>query len=434
MGLADEQFVDGELISETLRCPICHDVFSDPVFCAGKPCQCVFCRSCIEEALQRSQFCPLDRMPLDGADIVPHQFVRSSIDELQAFCSNRNAGCFWVGRYDARKGHEESCVAGMFQTATNASKALRSQLDAQHVQIKDLLGVVAEREAKIQLLLSERTRELVAKRDAEISRLRLVIAAHESELDQLCANAASASSPAATSLGSTSPHSWEGFPVQRMRLRRLSGPATADMSDGVENANAPDVRDWGNRRIGRDTAVRSQGWVSPAAVPAMESLDHQGGWDPRSHDSTQDAETVRRQVDWDWRRNQALPNSETLRFQGDWGWRCRTYATQAQSDRRQGDWDWRARGDAPGAEGSQSQGEWNWGSRTAAPNVDSAHPHDDWDWSRGNDEQWWPASGDRHGMASNVGVRSDRGNTACLLAFPRQSPSSWRSTDRRRVF
>ena len=75
MGIREVEFVNPESISETLKCPaprlaasmrhmdkaqpavetyfheVCFEVFEDPVFCGGRPCQHVFCRTCVEQSM-----------------------------------------------------------------------------------------------------------------------------------------------------------------------------------------------------------------------------------------------------------------------------------------------------------------------------------------------------------------------------------------------
>eukprot|EP00928_Gymnodinium_smaydae_P024092 TRINITY_DN19614_c0_g1_i1.p1 TRINITY_DN19614_c0_g1~~TRINITY_DN19614_c0_g1_i1.p1 ORF type:complete len:480 (-),score=70.47 TRINITY_DN19614_c0_g1_i1:7-1446(-) len=112
MGLPEEEFVaDSDTLSDTIKCSLCLSVFADPVSAFGRPCHCTFCRSCIAGWLDTETSCPNDRQPLRMDMMTPDIKVQSFLDEQHVFCRCRAAGCFWTGRYDARPGHEEACLA-----------------------------------------------------------------------------------------------------------------------------------------------------------------------------------------------------------------------------------------------------------------------------------------------------------------------------------
>lgn len=137
MGLSDAQFVavsDSHTLS-SLRCPICHEVFDNPVFCSNRPCQCTFCENCILLALRHKQACPMDRQAMSAADLTTHHFVKGLVDGLEVFCSNRALGCYWTGRLDGRPRHEEACLARRVHS-------LEAQLAERELQLKSLQGVV----------------------------------------------------------------------------------------------------------------------------------------------------------------------------------------------------------------------------------------------------------------------------------------------------
>jgi len=146
MGISDDQLVNPGCVSETLRCAICTEVYDDPVFSGGRPCQHVFCRPCIELALQKRARCPSCRAPLPKARLQPHLVMRNLLDELLVYC---NAGCGWTGRKDARPGHELICPVKRLESV---AKMLRE---------RDLW--LAERDAEIALLtarVSERAKAI----------------------------------------------------------------------------------------------------------------------------------------------------------------------------------------------------------------------------------------------------------------------------------
>mmetsp|Transcript_56834 Transcript_56834/g.113048 ORF Transcript_56834/g.113048 Transcript_56834/m.113048 type:complete len:379 (+) Transcript_56834:60-1196(+) len=147
MGISDDQLVNPGCVSETLRCAICTEIYDDPVFSGGRPCQHVFCRACIEKALQKRARCPSCRAPLPKARLQPHLVMRNLLDELLVYC---NAGCGWTGRKDARPGHELVCPVKRLESV------------AKMLSERDLW--LAERDAEIALL-----RARVSERDKAIS-------------------------------------------------------------------------------------------------------------------------------------------------------------------------------------------------------------------------------------------------------------------------
>lgn len=141
--------------SDTLKCPVCFEIFDDPVFCGGRPCQHVFCRQCVEQCLvaeSHSQeddekamgtgavgHCPTCRAEMHLQDLRPHQALRSLLDELPVCCRR---GCGWTGRRDALVAHE----------ASGPNQCIHLRLEAAEAQIAFLSeagGHLRERDRKI---------------------------------------------------------------------------------------------------------------------------------------------------------------------------------------------------------------------------------------------------------------------------------------------
>lgn len=175
MGLADDQLVNPGSVSETLRCAICTEVYDDPVFCSGRPCQHVFCRACIEQALEQSSRCPTCRAPVKRARLQPHWVMRNLLDELLVHCM---AGCGWTGRQDARPAHLVACPM--------------KRLEAAGAQLAERDAWLAERDAEIALLrgrVSERD-EAIAQHCKQIAEQDKQLAAYNGRLAQLAGSAA----------------------------------------------------------------------------------------------------------------------------------------------------------------------------------------------------------------------------------------------------
>jgi len=113
-----------------MLCSLCLQIFQDPVFACGNPCQHVFCRTCIEQALKassasRSDFsrrrvgfdrsgwraeeqglCPTCRKAMSPRSLQRHQQIKNLVDELPVNCPCR---CGWQKPYDQRNEHLRVC-------------------------------------------------------------------------------------------------------------------------------------------------------------------------------------------------------------------------------------------------------------------------------------------------------------------------------------
>mmetsp|Transcript_13540 Transcript_13540/g.37556 ORF Transcript_13540/g.37556 Transcript_13540/m.37556 type:complete len:245 (-) Transcript_13540:161-895(-) len=181
MGLKEAELLDAGAVSETLKCPVCFEVFDDPVFCGGRPCQHVFCRECLQRALEQTEQCPTCRAEVQRDELQPHQAIRSLLDELPVRCMR---GCGWTGRRDARAAHAEVCPVKRLEAA-NAELAqfadISRQLAERDMRIADLEARVAEQDIQVVNVSRElverevRIQELekyVAKQDAALLMLR----------------------------------------------------------------------------------------------------------------------------------------------------------------------------------------------------------------------------------------------------------------------
>ncbi|CAL1126019.1 unnamed protein product [Cladocopium goreaui] len=108
MVLNDDELVDN--VSGALRCSICLNVFTEPVFCAGTPCQHVFCKSCLTRALEKRPSCPMCKADLEPSQIRTNILARNLVDELQVRCRHHALGCGWQGMLQDRGQHESSCL------------------------------------------------------------------------------------------------------------------------------------------------------------------------------------------------------------------------------------------------------------------------------------------------------------------------------------
>mmetsp|Transcript_32525 Transcript_32525/g.74313 ORF Transcript_32525/g.74313 Transcript_32525/m.74313 type:complete len:218 (+) Transcript_32525:83-736(+) len=148
--LRDEEIVHPERISPVLKCGICLEVFKEPVFFAGKPCQHCFCRSCITTALSFHRRCPTCRKEVpEENDLYPHEGFRNIIDEIIVRCGEHH--CAWTGRLDARASHHEECVHrrahlanAQQQETVEKCAQLQATLSSTQARVHELEGEVAE--------------------------------------------------------------------------------------------------------------------------------------------------------------------------------------------------------------------------------------------------------------------------------------------------
>lgn len=171
MGISEEELLNPESISETLRCPVCFEVFDDPVFCGGRPCQHVFCRECVEKAVRataspghgsgdggRSYFCsddeaeeqighcPSCRASIRLDELQPHQVMRSLLDELLVRC---RWSCGWTGRRDSRAAHESPGTSQCPLIRLEAARAELANLSGAGGKLKDRDSRILQLEARI---------------------------------------------------------------------------------------------------------------------------------------------------------------------------------------------------------------------------------------------------------------------------------------------
>ncbi|KAI9024067.1 hypothetical protein DFJ74DRAFT_619181 [Hyaloraphidium curvatum] len=91
------EYTDGDRVNPHLVCGVCQAPFVDPVTVA--PCGHTFCRECIEAAVDRLGFCPVDRRPAGRGDLAPaNKIIVNMINELVVRCPNAAAGCTHTGQ------------------------------------------------------------------------------------------------------------------------------------------------------------------------------------------------------------------------------------------------------------------------------------------------------------------------------------------------
>ena len=83
------------------ECPVCLCVFREPylVDCCGNS----FCRTCIVPIKAGNKPCPLCNVPFTAT--MPDKRLQRTLNELQVYCSHREAGCEWMGELGSLPHH-----------------------------------------------------------------------------------------------------------------------------------------------------------------------------------------------------------------------------------------------------------------------------------------------------------------------------------------
>lgn len=194
MSVSRDELVQPESISEILICPVCMDVLKEPVFFSGRPCQHVFCKSCIETCLDERSQCPVCRGDVQDQQPQPHLAIGGLLDELVIRCEH---SCGWTGRSDMRPQHRLQCPVALLETArheletaTSQVAALRAQVSTQEVELvrrgQECESLRMESSSlRSQLHCLEHQRSLNASLTAENTALQNDCARTQSEVNRL---------------------------------------------------------------------------------------------------------------------------------------------------------------------------------------------------------------------------------------------------------
>lgn len=135
--------------SESLKCSLCKNLFTDPVI--STQCGHTFCRQCIHSGGSNSTLsliitkCPFDGVNLKTSSLVSNLAVKSQIEDLLIFCRHGltrtdseesfeidDDGCHEKITIGRREEHEESCFYGIVpcpNSSNQCGKFRRRELD-----------------------------------------------------------------------------------------------------------------------------------------------------------------------------------------------------------------------------------------------------------------------------------------------------------------
>ena len=94
-----------EKIKEMI-CPLCKGIYSEPII---DNCSHVFCRQCINIYINKNKekvlLCPVGKNNLNPEKFKVFELVENLINQQDCYCTNKNNGCLWKGKYSKRKNH-----------------------------------------------------------------------------------------------------------------------------------------------------------------------------------------------------------------------------------------------------------------------------------------------------------------------------------------
>ena len=108
---ADDLILNPKSLVPQLRCPICRTMCKTPM---QSPTGHLFCKSCITDALERSQKCPVTGEPLTLDEMKPieksNKILHKIWGDVPMRCQYHVHGCNWTGEQMLVKNHEKKCT------------------------------------------------------------------------------------------------------------------------------------------------------------------------------------------------------------------------------------------------------------------------------------------------------------------------------------
>lgn len=174
-----------ENVPDDLICSICMTLPFDPVI---TPCNHVFCKPCISQALHQSNLCPIDRRPCTSGQLERLDGLSLRIwSGIQVKCGNHESGCAWKGciaDYAAHaenncsvgRGHNNSALMEELETLRDQNSALNAAV----LNLSDSSILQATKIARLQDVIFQLTHE-----NSKVTELQGEIAHLKQERDSL---------------------------------------------------------------------------------------------------------------------------------------------------------------------------------------------------------------------------------------------------------
>jgi hypothetical protein len=100
-----ERVVNQDLLTDELRCRICHGILMRPMEC--KQCENCFCMDCLQKWLRESGQCPFKCSDEPDFKMKPHKIIRNMLSKLKITCKNKSLGCEKILDYDKLEIHQD---------------------------------------------------------------------------------------------------------------------------------------------------------------------------------------------------------------------------------------------------------------------------------------------------------------------------------------
>ncbi len=134
-------------VPDDLICSICMTVPTEPLL---TPCDHLFCRTCIHQALGNQNLCPIDRQPCSPHQLKQLDGLLSRVwGGIQVKCGCHESGCIWTGSIADYGAHLENC-----SVYSNSNSALRREI----ARLKEQLEEKDEEITSLQTRLNEALR------------------------------------------------------------------------------------------------------------------------------------------------------------------------------------------------------------------------------------------------------------------------------------
>ena len=126
---------------DDFKCSKCFSLIREPHLTS---CGHHFCKQCIEPALrQAAKRCPVCHE--SGIQTMADKALERKIKVLDVYCSNREVGCEWVGKYDSLQEHVQGECDFVLVSCTLAPFGCKLQVPRKHLDahVNDVLGHVS---------------------------------------------------------------------------------------------------------------------------------------------------------------------------------------------------------------------------------------------------------------------------------------------------
>jgi hypothetical protein len=121
----ERNFVNLNLISRHLICTICQEVFDDP---SRINCGHTFCRDCLVSWIDKSNKCPMCRVPVKKEDLHRDLIAFNIISDLEVTCIHK--GCPWKSTLNNLVEHVKFCYFDPKKMNANIKQFLTKNNDS----------------------------------------------------------------------------------------------------------------------------------------------------------------------------------------------------------------------------------------------------------------------------------------------------------------